>query len=505
MTKTPAKTETRPPIIVIVGHIDHGKSTLLDYIRNTNIVAGEAGGITQHTSAYEVHHKGKDGKDQRITFLDTPGHAAFTTMRDRGASIADIAVLIVSAEEGVKAQTLEAMKSIEEAKIPYIVALTKIDKPNANADRIKQNLGEHHVFIEEYGGKIPCVAISAKTGDGINELLDMMLLVAELEELTGDASAPGEGFVLESNMDAKVGITSTLVVTNGTIDTGDYVVVGGEISKIKKLEDFAGQTIKTATFSSPIRVYGWSTVPKAGLKFKTFADKKLAEAEAVAMKAEAVVFNKIDALASVATDSEAIEIPIVVKADVLGTLEAVERELARLNTDRAVIKIISKGLGPISENDLKQASGVNKPMIVGFNVKVDKNAKDLIDKLGVAPQTFDIIYKMTEWVAEQLITRIPKIMVEELLGKVKILKTFSQNGDKQVIGGDVFEGKIIKGITAKVFRRSSEIGQGKILELQQQMIKTSEVLEGSQCGLLFDSKVTIAPGDTLEAYTQVEK
>ena len=238
--------QNRPPIIVIVGHIDHGKSTLLDYIRSSNIVAGEAGGITQHTSAYEVVHKTKDGKTEKITFLDTPGHEAFTTMRDRGAQIADIAVLIVSAEDGVKAQTLEALKSIKAAEVPYIVAITKIDKPNANVERVKQNLGEHEVYIEEYGGKVPCVPISSKTGDGVSDLLDMMLLVAELEELTGDATKPAEGFVLEARLDSKAGIMATLVITNGTVNTGDYIVVDGAAAKIKKLEDFGGNIIKTS-------------------------------------------------------------------------------------------------------------------------------------------------------------------------------------------------------------------------------------------------------------------
>lgn len=511
MTKK-TETQNRPPIIVIVGHIDHGKSTLLDYIRKSNIVAGEAGGITQHTSAYEVVHETKDGKKSKITFLDTPGHEAFTTMRDRGAQIADIAILIVSAEDGVKAQTLEALKSIKAAEVPYIVAITKIDKPNANIDRVKQNLGEHEVFIEEYGGTIPCVPISSKTGAGIDDLLDMMLLVAEVSELTGDHTKPGEGFVLESRLDSKAGIMATLVVTDGTVNTGDYIVVDGEAAKIKKLEDFTGAIIKTATFSSPIQVLGWTAVPMAGSRFTTFTDKKLADKFAEAEKATIAATNTLKTLDQTPPEEGAIEVPVIIKADVLGTLEAVERELGKLNTSRAVIKIISRGVGPISENDVKLAGlpsslevGTNTPMILGFNVKIDKNAKDLAEKNKLVPQTFDIIYKMTEWAAEEIIKRIPKITVEEVAGKLKLLKTFSVNGDKQVVGGEVFEGKLMKGLTVNISRRSSPIGQGRIVELQQQMIKVSEVLEGNQCGLLVDSKITLAPGDVLEAITLTEK
>lgn len=504
--------QNRPPIIVIVGHIDHGKSTLLDYIRSSNIVAGEAGGITQHTSAYEVVHKTKDGKKEKITFLDTPGHEAFTTMRDRGAQIADIAVLIVSSEDGVKAQTLEALKSIQAAEVPYIVAITKIDKPNANVLRVKQNLGEHHIFIEEYGGTVPCVAISSKTGEGVSDLLDMMLLVAELEELKGDPKKPAEGFVLEARLDPKAGIMATLVITDGTINTGDYVVVDGTAAKIKKLEDFSGATIKTATFSSPVQVLGWTEAPTVGARFAVFTDKKAADKMAEIEKANIVATQALKQLDQTPPEAGAIEVPVIIKADVLGTLEAVERELSKLNTSRAVIKVISRGVGPISENDIKLAAGsrtqtetTNPPLVLGFNVKLDKSAKDLADKNNVAPQTFDIIYKMTEWAAEEIIKRIPKITVEEVTGKLKLLKTFSTNGDKQVVGGEVFEGKLTRGNNVRIIRRGSNVGQGKVLELQQQMIKASEVTEGNQCGLQVDSKITLAPGDILEAITLVEK
>ena len=283
MTKTStAKIIPRPPIVVIMGHIDHGKSSLLDYIRKTNIVEGEAGGITQHLSAYEVtHHLDQTRKDalasNRITFLDTPGHEAFSKMRARGAGVADIAILVVSAEDGVKEQTKEALRSIKEAGIPYIIAINKIDKPNANIERTKQNLAENEIYLEGFGGDVPFVPISAKLGTGIPDLLDMMLLVAEMENLTGDTFLPAEGIVVESNIDTKRGTSATLIITNGTLKKGMFILAEESMSPVRAIENFLGKQVSEATFSSPVQITGFDALPSVGSTFRAYANKKDAE------------------------------------------------------------------------------------------------------------------------------------------------------------------------------------------------------------------------------------
>ena len=492
----------RPPVIAIMGHIDHGKSALLDYIRKTNIVDREAGGITQHISAYEVEHKDENGKLKKITFLDTPGHEAFQAMRSRGASIADIAVLIVSAEEGIKAQTLEALRAIEGASIPYIIAINKIDKPNADINRTKQSLTENNILIEEWGGKIPCVAISAKIGTGVSELLDMMLLVAEVSELTGDHSIGGEGFILEANTDQRAGTSSTLIIKNGTVSASDWIVTDGEMSKIKRLDDFLGKSAKSLTFSAPARAWGFSVLPAVGSTFKTFSDKKEAETYLTECRSKT---NNSASRATTSLPEGTIEIPIVLKTDVAGSLEAVERELGKISNDRTVIRVVMSGVGNVSENDIKLASGSENALVIGFNVKVDSAAKDLAEKYGTPINTSNIIYKLSEWVAEEAKKREPKFTVEESTGRAKILKFFSQTKDRQVIGAEVKDGKIEKNREVKIIRREAEIGRGKIVELQEQKIKVGKVEAGTQFGASIEAKITLAPGDFIEAFDFVTK
>lgn len=495
--KENSKTE-RPPIIAIMGHIDHGKSTLLDYIRKSNIVGGEAGGITQHISAYEVVHKDKNGNSKKITFLDTPGHEAFSKMRDRGAKIADIGILIVSAEEGVKAQTIEAYKSIEQSKTPFIIAINKIDRPNANIERCKQELAEAGILVEGYGGSIPFTPISAKTGEGVPELLDMMLLVAEMEELAGDQNAPAEGFVLEANLDPKSGVTATFVIKNGTLKTGDFVIVGNEMAKLKKIENFLGVIIKEATFSAPVRVYGFSNIPEVGSCFTAFPDKKEAEKFLEEMKTKPASCQKSNG--NYARNVLQVEIPIIIKSDVYGTLEALEKEIAKLSTDKVAIRVISTGVGAITENDVKTASSSSNSIIVGFHVKTDKTALDLKDRYGIQIMTFDIIYKLSEWLEEQVKERTPKEKTEETIGRAKILKAFSRVKDKQVVGGTVTFGIIARGKDIRILRRDVEIGGGHILDLQEQKIRVSQVGEGLQFGTEIDAKLQIAPGDVIETF-----
>lgn len=511
MTTTSSPTSTtkpKPPVVAVVGHIDHGKSTLLDYIRKTNIVAGEAGGITQHISAYEVLHT-TEGKDHTITFLDTPGHEAFSSMRNRGAQISDIAILLVSAEEGVKAQTIEALKSVKEAGIPFVVAINKIDRPNANPERIKQELAEHEVYVESYGGTVPSVNISAKTGEGINDLLDLLILVSDLESKTTNPHLPGIGHILETNRDPKIGITATMIIADGTIKAGDFIGIEGVATKIKKMENFLGEQIKEARAASPVLLYGFAEVPPVGALGTVLADKKAADgySKNYLPTTKTTTLTNSSSTGGTNLDSEIsiIEIPVIIKADTVGTLEAVEQEVNKIEDDRVRLKVINKGIGAISDNDVKLGSGTGNVLIIGFQVKIDRSAIDLAERSGATLITFDIIYKLAEWLAEEIIKLRPKVTVEETIGQVKILKIFSAVKDKQIVGGQVMEGTFSRGKEVKIIRRDIEIGRGKVLELEQHKVKADRVEAGTQFGSMIESKISLAPGDLVEVFERVAK
>ncbi|HRZ30361.1 MAG TPA: translation initiation factor IF-2 [Candidatus Paceibacterota bacterium] len=496
MTKTGLKTDIieRSPVIAVMGHVDHGKSKLLDYIRKTNIVEKEAGGITQNTSAYEVSHSQK-----KITFIDTPGHSAFTTMRERGAQIADIAILVVSAEEGVKAQTLEALESIKEHNTPFVVAINKIDKPTANIENTKQSLAENNVFVEGYGGNVPFALISAKEGTGVNELLDLLILVSEMEELRGETKAPAEGFVLESHRDPKVGITATLIIKNGTLKNTDFIVVGNEVTKIKRLTDFLDKQVKELSFSAPAKIFGFNKLPQVGYPFKAFADKKEAECFAACHQEISCDCEPLK------KEAGQVVLPIVIKADVAGTLEALEKELRKFSVEKVALNIIDRGVGTITENDVKLIQAFPEARIIGFRVKAEKSAVTQAEKAGITIQTSDIIYKLSEWLEEEMKKIAPKEKIEETVGRAKVLKTFSKDKDKQIIGATVVSGTITTGKNIKVIRRELEVGRGKILGLQMQKIKANEITEGNQFGGEIDARIEIAPGDYLEAFETVIK
>lgn len=489
----------RPPVVVIMGHIDHGKSTLLDYIRKSNIVAGEAGGITQHLSAYEVLHNDETETQRKITFLDTPGHEAFSQMRERGAVAADIAILVVSAEDSVKMQTKEALATILESKVPYIVAINKIDKPGANIEKTKMDLSEAGVYLEGYGGQIPFTPISAKEGTGIDDLLSTILLVADLEDLTGDENTKASGIVIESNLDPKRGISATLVIKNGTLHAGDVIMSGNALVGTRIVEDFLGRTVKTATFSSPIKIVGWNTQPEVGGMFVTYSSKKEAE---LALKNKGIVKKSDDRL--VFEDGVKV-IPLIIKSDVYGTVEAIEKEVKKLEVENLVFKILSKGTGSIGEGDIKLAMSDKDSIILGFNVSIDKAATELNEKAKVSIQRYDIIYKLTDWLKEEVERIRPRIEVMETTGQAKILRTFSKTKERQVIGARVTAGRIKNGGIVRIIRRDNEVGKGLIVGLEQGKIKASEVLEGIECGVLVESKVEIATGDVIESFTLTTK
>lgn len=490
------KTE-RPAVVAVMGHIDHGKSTLLSYIRKNNKPLGEAGGITQHISAYEVEHVSEDGKKHEITFLDTPGHEAFSGIRTRGAKAADIAILVVSAEDGVKPQTLEAWKSITTTNTPFIVAINKIDKETANVEKTKQNLTENGIYLEGYGGDIPSVLISAKTGKGIPELLDMITLVSEIENFTGVRENNAEGIVIESNRDEKKGISATCIVQNGTLHKGMFIVSGTSMAPIRIMENCLGKHIDTATFSSPIVVIGWDSLPEVGSSFTSFTTREEARAE-IAKPHTAKTHTKQEDIAG-------FRIPVIVKADTGGSLEALIFEIEKLTTDRVGAQVVLSGIGTISESDIARANGNVKAIVIGFHVDIDPSARNLAERNKIVVEKFDIIYKMSEWLAEILKKSTPKMEVEESTGMAKVLKTFSKTKDKQVLGCKVEKGVITIGSLVRIIRRDAEIGLGRVRELQEQKSKVTEVAEGHEFGTLVEAKIEIAIGDKIESFITIEK
>lgn len=491
------KETVRPPVVAVMGHIDHGKSSLLDYIRKTNIVDGEAGGITQHVSAYEVLHKTDDG-EKKITFLDTPGHAAFQAMRSSGADIADIAILVVAADDGVKPQTLEAHTAIKDAGIPFVVAITKTDTNGADVEKVKHSLLENEMYLEGLGGEIPYAPISSKTGDGIPELLDLILLTADLEELRGDTSLPASGIVLEATRDKQRGDSATLIIKNGSLSTGSFVVAGNTVAPIRFIEDFKGDRIDSATFSSPVRIVGFNELPEVGTIFTTVEKKK--EAEKLAK--EGVVALKEDTAPQTNT-SDAI-LPLIIKADVVGSIPAIEHELAKISHENISIKVLSSGVGAINEGDIKTAVAAPLGVCVGFHTGIEKNAADLADRSGIEAKTFDIIYELAEYVEEVLNTRAPKVQKEEVLGRAKIIRLFSRTGTKQVLGGRVKEGEIKVNHSVRIYRRDVLLGEGKLTNLQSARMDVETVQTDSEFGGMIDSKIEPAEGDYFEVYQIVE-
>jgi len=485
--KTP-QVEKRSPVVAIMGHIDHGKSTLLDYIRNSNIVDGEAGGITQHIAAYEVEHK-----NNKITFLDTPGHAAFATTRERGASIADIAILIVSAEDGVKDQTMGAYEFIQKSGIPFVVAINKIDSPKADVEKSKFSLVEKGIYLEGMGGDISFSEISAKTGENVEDLLDTILLAADLEELKGDRNAYGSGIVLESSLDPKKGIAATLVLKNGTVNSGNYVVSGECSAPVRIMEDFSGNAIKSASFSQPISIIGFDKQPNSGDEFVVLENKKEAQAYIKEMDAyketqEAEEFDRSKET-----------VPLIIKTDVIGSLEAIKHQISKMETSSAVYKIVAEGVGDISDNDIKAAGAKPETVVVGFHVGESRPATDLAETFGIEIKRFDIIYELTDFLEEALESRRTRIESEKTFGEAKIIRVFSWTNKGGVVGGKVKEGVLETGDQVAIVRRDIEIGRGTIKGLQKSKQEATMIQEDDEFGMMISSKYEIAEGDRLRA------
>ena len=482
-----------------MGHVDHGKTKLLDTIRKTKVAEGESGGITQHIGAYQTNINGKI-----ITFLDTPGHEAFTAIRSRGAKVADIAILVIAADESVKPQTKEAIRIIKEEKIPFIVALNKIDKEGANVQKVKQDLATEDVLVEDWGGKVPVIEISAKEGRNIDALLDMILLVAELEELNEDLLSPAQGVIIESNLDKRRGYVATALVNKGVLGIGDFIVVGTVVGKVKSMEDFMGKAITEAKPSQPVLITGWPTAPDIGKEFVVAPDKD--EAIQIAEKnvnlAPLFSFFK----GSVETGDENKKfLNLVFKSDVSSSLEAIEVSLKAIKSVEIGYRVISYDIGNISEADVKTAIA-SKCQVIGFRVGTEESAKKMADKEGIKISNFDIIYELIEYVRNEMSELLGAEVKKNPLGKLKVLAVFKKDARAQIFGGRVMSGKVARGAMGDVIRNGVVVVSGRIGQLQHNKEDMPEVKEGLEAGIRFDSIGKDFPdvkvGDILDVYEE---
>lgn len=493
---------TRPPIVVVMGHIDHGKTTILDWFRKTKVAEKESGGITQHIGAYVVEHESEKTSDkQRITFIDTPGHEAFSKLRSRGARVADIAVLVVAAEEGIKPQTKEALDIIRKAELPFVVAINKIDRPEANPERVKQELANEDVLVESYGGQVPSVEVSAKTGKNMDELLEMILLMSDLEHLSADSEKPAEGIVIEAHRDPKRGVTATLLLRDGSIHSGDYIVIGGSPESVKIFENFAGKSIREAGPSSPVLVAGLKEMPEVGEEFKGSRTRKEAERSAEAHR-EALGVSVSKNGYTAAEEGGRPVFNVVIKADVAGSREALEDLVKGFQSDMVAINILRSKTGDINESDVKLALATGRVTIIGFRVGADSSVRLTAEKSNIRILTGDVIYQLIDDVKKEIEAFIPSIVERLDVGKTKVIKVFKKDGPRTVAGGRVLEGEIKKGAFCDIVRMKDAIGRGTILQVQQNKIDTPSVAAPNEFGALVEFRGTIEEGDILGIFEE---
>ncbi|HEV8601141.1 MAG TPA: translation initiation factor IF-2 [Patescibacteria group bacterium] len=483
----------RSPIVAVMGHVDHGKTTLLDTVRKTSVVSQEAGRITQHIGAYRVPRNNKF-----ITFLDTPGHEAFAAMRARGANVTDIIVLVVSADDGVKPQTIEVINRAKLTGTPMIVAINKIDKPDANIERVKKELGDYGVLIEEWGGTIPVAKISAATGQGVDELLDLILLQAEVLDLKANPKGQPLATVIESHVSRTSGPTATVLIQNGTLNLSDIVAIGPASGKIRTMLSDSGTRLKTAGPATPVQITGISAVPNVGDVLKTYPDLETAKTQAqTIVKSERA--KKIHSLGSLRFAGK--ELNLLIKVDVLGSLEAINEALSKLKNSEVKLNVLEEGVGEINENDVLRASNA-KASIIGFHTRLNAQAAKLAQAKKVPVKLYDIIYELVEDLTKEVVDMLTPEVLRTDLGRVKILAVFRTEKDKMIVGGTVAEGKIKQDSQVEIKRGDEIIGKGQMLEVQQNKIKVKEVLRGSELGLSIKTATKIAEGDVLVAFEE---
>ena len=491
----------RPPIVTVMGHVDHGKTSLLDSIRNTRVTDREAGGITQHIGASEVTVNGK-----KVVFLDTPGHEAFTEMRSRGAKVTDIAILVVAADDGIMPQTVEAINHSKAAGVPIIIAINKIDKPSANIERVRQELSEKGLLVEEWGGDVIDVPVSAKTGENIDTLLEMVLLVAEMEELKANPDRNAVGTVIESNLDKGRGPVATVIISNGTLKVGDPIVAGSSYGKVRAMINDKGKRIKKAPPSTPVEILGLNEVPNAGDQFvvlasdkaaRTIAEKRKEKIRDEQMKASSKI--SLEDLFEKMQHGELKELNIIVKADVQGSVEAVRQSIEKLTNEEVSVRVIHGGVGAITESDIMLASASNA-IVIGFNVRPSTGANTLVEREKVDMRTYRIIYEAIEDIEKAMKGMLDPEYVEEELGKAEIRLPFKVPNAGMVAGSYVISGKILRNAKARLVRDGIVVYDGTIDSLRRFKDDVKEVATGYECGIGLTNFNDIKEGDIIEAY-----
>ena len=494
--------EKRPPIVTIMGHVDHGKTSLLDAIRHAKVTSSEAGGITQHIGAYTVSLNG-----EKITFLDTPGHEAFTAMRARGAQVTDIVILVVAADDGIMPQTKEAINHCKAAGVPMIVAINKIDRPGANIDRVKQELTEHGLVSEDWGGDTICVPVSAKTGENLESLLEMIILTAEMQELVADPNRKAKGTVIEAKLDKGRGAVASLLIQNGTLNVGDSILVGSTYGRIRAMFDDKGKKIKSAGPSIPVEILGLSEVPSAGDRFVVCKDEKtarnMAELRKQKIKADShQASNRVslEDLYSQIQEGKVKELAIVVKADVQGSVEAIRQSLEKLSTDDVKVRVIHGAVGAITETDVTLAAASNA-LVIGFNVRPDGNATVQSEKEGIEIKTYRIIYDAIEDVKSAMIGMLDPEYKEVINGKAEVRMTYKISNVGTIAGCYVVDGKIVRNSEVRVIRDGIVIFESTLASLKRFKDDAKEVARGYECGLSVEKFNDLKEGDIIESFT----
>lgn len=511
----------RAPVVVVMGHVDHGKSSILDVIRETNVVAQEKGGITQHIGAYQVE------KDSHlITFIDTPGHEDFKTMRAKGGEIADIAVLVIAADDGIQPQTLESIKIIQEERLPFMVAINKIDKPEANVERVKKGLAEINLMPEDWGGKTICVQMSAKTREGIDAFLENLVLITELEreKLVNNPKGEVVGVVIESRLDSGSGPVASIIIYNGTLRVGDQVIIGQSYGRIKSIKNQFGEFVNQAEASLPVQIYGLKKLPQAGDLIQVVSDNKIFRKRVKGLDTSFSVFKSETILKSKHKEKERISegtdgekrikyLNLIIRADVFGSLGAINQALRKMDHPEVKIKILKMGLGNLTEADVDLAKA-SQGWLISFNTGINNAAKQLAEELGLRVSNYQVIYDLIEEVKIGMNNLLPPEIFEQMVGKAEVLKVFQQGGQSVILGAKVIKGRVIKNGIVRVWRllprgsgdEGMEIkGEGKIIQLQINKKEVNEAGMGVECGIKFSGKVKIEEGNILEIYQEVEK
>jgi translation initiation factor IF-2 len=499
------KAVTRPPVIAVMGHVDHGKTSLLDKIRSANVVKGEAGGITQHISAYQIEHNGR-----RITFLDTPGHEAFAAIREHGAMLTDIVIIVVAADDGVKPQTIEAIRFARKAGVRIVVAMNKMDKEGANPDRVKQQLSEQDLLVEEWGGDIVVVPVSAKTGNGIPELLDMLLLVSDVEELKAEVDVPGRGLIIEAHVEQGRGPVAHALIETGTVKRGDFIVAGSTYAKIRNLESTDGKTIAQATPSTPVIITGFKELPEFGDEFSVYPNEKAARttagAAATGKKSSGgrLDINSTELIRMINRGNQVTEFNVIIKADVQGSLTSVMDSIKALDTEEVAVRVVGSGVGTITENDVHMAH-TSDAVIYGFNVTLPSNIKQHASRDKVSIRLYKVIYELIDDVRDELTKRLAPEIVETDLGRLVVKGIFKTTKTEVICGGECTKGRLHAPALARVMRGSEKLADVEITGLKRGPNDArDDIMEGEMCGMSVKttSRLDLQEGDHIELFTR---